>query len=237
MDSTFRRWLTEERRTLHRQPGEKAAHPILPVLEWLPEHGMGFLPIEAAPSKVYDAAYFAKYEGYAATDLGRELTRQRVDFCRASAALDNYSVLDVGIGCGQFVQALRAERVEAFGYDISDTAMAWLRDRGFYRSPYGQEAGIHTYWDSLEHLQNPTATVRSASRFVFVSLPIFRDVAHVIASKHFRPDEHMHYWTEEGIERWFEAQGFKLLAQSNFEAARGREDIMSYAFRRRSADR
>ena len=83
-----------------------------------------------------------------------------------------------------------------------------------------------------EHIDRPEIAVAKAERWVFVSVPIFEDGDHVLRSKHFRPDEHIFYWTHDGLIKWFAQQGFKLVEYNTCESALGREGIGSYAFER-----
>lgn len=195
-------------------------------LVWWPERGMGYYPVpnHLAP---YDDEYFTKYERYARTSMGREITRERVSIVQGY--LRNEKLIDVGIGCGAFVEAFPG----ASGYDVNPRAVEWLRGRNGYADPLVDPCDAMTFWDSLEHLPDPARFVCRARRFVFVSLPIFESAEHVLASKHFRPDEHFWYWTDPGIRRWFDRLGFACLEASDVEVELGREGIKTYVFKRR----
>ncbi|WP_249278403.1 methyltransferase domain-containing protein [Bordetella genomosp. 7] len=194
-------------------------------LVWLPEYGMGYYPVKPEDMP-YDAEYFAKYRENADTGIGRALTQARMDLVAR-----HYTgfLLDVGIGCGQFVEA----RPQTFGYDVNPAGVAWLRDRGWYQDLYAGTCAALSFWDSLEHIQDPGAAVRQAREWVFVSLPIFDGADHCLRSKHFRKNEHIWYWTHDGIIRWMAAQGFECVESNTVETEIGREGIGSYAFRRR----
>lgn len=194
-------------------------------LIWLPERGMGHYPVRAE-DEPYDAAYFQKYQGYAETEQGAAITRARVALVNAHTAGD---VLDIGIGCGAFVEA-RGSRT--YGYDINPAAVAWLRTRGLYGDPMDRPVEALTLWDSLEHLPNPASVVLQATRYVFASVPVVRDAERLATWKHFRRDEHRWYWTRDGLVRWMRALGFRMLAASDMEARLGREDIETFVFHR-----
>ena len=68
--------------------------------------------------------------------------------------------------------------------------------------------------------------------WLFMSLPVFNDVDHVLRSKHFKPDEHFWYFTRDGLVAAMLMCGFKLVAESDVESELGREDIGTFAFRR-----
>lgn len=194
-------------------------------LIWLPEKGIGYFPVD---DFLYDKKYFDKYAGYATTERGKRITDARVAFVNR-----NYGgeVVDVGIGCGQFV----ATHGAAFGFDINPVAVRWLKDRALWHDIYEQKCDALTFWDSLEHIKDIKAVVGRARKFVFVSMPIFENCEHLLRSKHFRKDEHYWYFTERGIIDWFADQGFGLIDCSHTERSFGREDITTYAFWRENA--
>lgn len=195
---------------------------------WLPERGMGYYPVQGeAP---YDAAYWQKYVEYAGTDMGRRLTDLRVEMLERYAP--EGAVCDVGIGCGAFVEALRTRGRDAYGYDINPVAVAWLDERGWMVNPSLTAVRALTFWDSLEHLPEPGAVLRRVppGGVVLASLPIFRDTRHLMASRHFRRDEHRWYWTRDGLIGWMAAQGFECLEHGTPESLAGREDIHTFAF-------
>lgn len=183
---------------------------------------MGWYPVEQAP---YDADYWAKYEGYARTDRGLALNRARLDLV---SAYHDGPLVDVGIGCGQFVQS----RPGTVGYDVNPVGVRWLKARGLWHDPYKGEIEAASFWDSLEHIPEPAPLLANIRRWVFVSLPIFRDSAHVLRSKHFRKDEHCWYWTRHGLIGWMRAQGFVCRLVDCREQLLGREDIESFVFER-----
>lgn len=155
--------------------------------------------------------------------MGKRLTDARVSFVRKYADL---GIVDIGIGGGAFVRA-----ADCFGYDVNANAIKWLKDNGKYKDPYNGCDAI-TCWDSLEHIRYPDELLRNVRKFVFVSIPIFRDVDHVLSSKHFKPGEHVWYFTHEGLVNFMKLQGFDLLESNAMESDLGREGINSYAFKR-----
>jgi hypothetical protein len=136
-------------------------------------------------------------------------------------------VVDLGIGCGHFVEA-RGENT--FGYDVNEAGIKWLLDRKRWWDPWAKDPENLTCWDSLEHLTRPHELISRVKSHVFVSAPIFRDRSHVLASKHFKPDEHCWYWTEAGLIRWMRDLGFGLCEKNRVESDLGREDIGTFVF-------
>lgn len=196
-------------------------------LQWLPEQGVGYLPFNGNRAR-YDKAYWDKYVGYAQTPLGETLTRLRMEMVDRHLPRRE-ALIDVGIGCGQFIEARAGA---TFGYDVNHVGIVWLKDRHLYRDPRENVFPAATFFDSLEHIEEPGPILRNIRKWAFVACPIFRDVEHVLASKHYRPGEHCWYHTRDGLERWMGAQGFRLVEANDDESLAGREDVMSFAFQR-----
>ena len=198
-------------------------------MTWLNGGGYGFF--EVTQPAHYGQAYFDKYVGYADTELGHALTRYRVGLVN-SYLQTGASVVDIGIGCGQFVETMSAF-APTFGFDINPVAVDWLATRRKFRDPLLMlpgSIGALTFWDSFEHIRRPLEVLACRPRFVFMSLPIFRDAEHVLVSKHFRPDEHFWYFTVWGLIREMARVGYECLEVSRAETRLGREDIASFAF-------
>lgn len=196
--------------------------------EWREDHG--FYPVDPADAP-YDQSYFDKYAGYARTELGTLLTEERVRLVRRHAP--ETVVVDVGIGCGQFVEAMNRDgMVFALGFDVNPAGVRWLRERGIYSNVYSGNSQVLTFWDSLEHIERPELLLERCTEYAFVSLPVFLGREHALASKHFRPDEHYWYWTVPGFERFARGLGFEVVEHSHFESDLGREGIDSFALRR-----
>ncbi|MFG8479049.1 methyltransferase domain-containing protein [Pseudomonas aeruginosa] len=193
---------------------------LIDCLLWSEELGMGFHP---RPPMDYSGPYFEKYQALDATPMGTALTTARVDMVRRHF---DGEVLDVGIGGGRFVVESGGK-----GFDVNEEAVQWLKSRNAYADPYKGVAAI-TCWDSLEHVPDPEALVRSVGEWVFVSMPVYKDQADCLKSKHFKPGEHLHYWSVRGLVGWFAKMNFGCVEINERESELGREGITSFAFRR-----
>lgn len=198
-------------------------------LVWDLVNGIGFYNVGLCHAKMaYDSDYFKKYVGYAATKMGEELDGFRVGL--VNRYVPNEHVIDVGVGCGNFVEK-RGEGT--FGYDINPAAVEWLAKNGLWWDPWQFQMPHATFWDSLEHFADPGAILARVREFAFVSIPIFRDAVHAEQSKHFRPDEHYWYFTRPGLLEFMRNRGFDRLEETDRETRLGREDIMTFVFKRR----
>lgn len=199
-------------------------------LVWLPEWGMGRLRVTEAP---YDADYFEKYQGYAETPMGRAITEARVDLVARHHAAE---LIDVGIGCGDFVHTRLARGLPTWGFDVNPVGVGWLHSLGRWRDPYERPVDAVSLWDTLEHIPDPAALLSQVRRFVFVSLPIVPGAGPPpLGWKHFRRDEHCWYWTSAGFVNWMTAHGFRCVESTRMETDLGRSDIGTFVFQRENA--
>lgn len=201
-------------------------------LTWFPEHGWGFYPVRTGIAP-YDQSYFQRYQQMADTPMGKAITAFRVDLIRQHT--EGGPLLDVGIGSGALVEAYRQSGGTAYGYDVNPYGVAWLEERGLYLDPeLDGPIDSMSFFDVLEHIYNPPELLRNVRRFVFITMPIFRDADHVLASKHLRRDEHYWYFTANGLEKFMASHGFALRFRDGNQTERrlGREDVDTFVFER-----
>lgn len=198
-----------------------------PDLNHCHEHGLLYQRDMTAVCD-YDEAYFDNYVHREDTEIARRLNAARV------ALSERYCdcVVDVGVGSGEFI---KKSKIKVYGYDINPVGVGWLKDRGLFVDIY---AGVpddvqgFTLWDTLEHIPNPQEFFRCVrpGDFLLVSLPIFNDVAEVRGSKHYKPSEHLYYYTPAGLVRFMKDSGFDFVESNNEETLAGREGIGSFVF-------
>lgn len=176
----------------------------------------------------YDETYFNKCASYEDQAIAIAINRGRIEL-----VAKHYSpiarVVDIGIGSGEFIK----KRPNTWGRDVNPVAEAWLRDRRLWAEDL-QQFQAFTFWDVIEHVPRPAEYFAAvpARGYLFTSMPIFADLARIRESKHYRPDEHIYYWTEPGFIRWMARHGFDLLERQTFEIEAGRDSIYSYAFQK-----
>jgi hypothetical protein len=97
--------------------------------------------------------------------------------------------------------------------------------------PENIEFDVITLWDVLEHIPDFTslAPVLAKTRFVALSLPIKPDGKRWEQWKHFKPGEHLHYYSEDLLVALFEKYDFKLVVSGTPECP-PREDVWSFIF-------
>lgn len=194
-------------------------------------HGVAYQWDMQAGRVEYGTRYLAKIAAYdkataAAVNAGRCALVQR--HLPADGVL-----LDIGAGDGAFVRAARSWGIGAFGFDVIPDAVRALVADGLYDDDPGIWDAV-TLWDTIEHLEDPALTLRRVARgaLLFASVPIFGGLGDIRASKHYRPGEHLYYWTDAGFVAWMALYGFRLLERSTHETDAGRDSIGAFAFRR-----
>lgn len=193
-------------------------------LDWNDELGIGLLEPDTDTVAIYDKEYFSKYFTYEDTDIGRKLNQARIDLVEKYTHSDE--VLDIGIGSGQFVR-----EADCYGTDINPYAIEYLRSLEKYAEiGEGNEWEWVTMWDVLEHLPCPNDILKYVQKGVILSMPIYDSKDHVLRSKHFRPNEHIWYFTIQGLIYIMGLAGFKCLEFNRVESDIGREDIGSFVF-------
>lgn len=180
----------------------------------------------------YDEKYFQNFKSYAGSSTERALNAGRCAMLRRHAPI-GATVLDIGIGSGAFLLEARRAGFEAKGSDINPVALEWLETEGLHASS-PRDFDVVTFWDSLEHIEIPDALLRRIKKnaIVLVAIPVFDDLRRIRESKHYKPGEHLYYFTADGFVDWMAMRGFRCLEHSAHEIEAGRESIGAFAFRR-----
>ena len=141
-------------------------------------------------------------------------------------------VLDMGCGDGSFLDLMKV----GFGHDIMPKAVEWLNDRNMYINPYikiPEDVTTITMWDSLEHLPEPKIFLsKITTQTLFVAMPIVTDMRRIRQFCHYRPNEHLIYFTHNGFMDWMKKQGFYCVDNNDLETKAGRREIETFVFRR-----
>lgn len=131
------------------------------------------------------------------------------------------TVLDYGCGVGWF-RAYRPQGVEVDSYDIGPFPQTGISLKVY---------DLVCLYDVLEHIEDFSILepVLRLANHVVTSLPIKNgDLAEW---RHFKPGEHLHYFTHETLEALFRRYGFELVKQGSPECP-PRRDIESFLFKR-----
>lgn len=175
----------------------------------------------------YDEEYYNKCNSYTGSEIAKKINAGRV------ALVQRYygpgRMVDIGIGSGEFIKS----RENTFGFDVNPVAMEWLKRNDLWAERL-QDFVAFSFWDVIEHIETPEDVLKNVPLhgFAFFSLPIFYGLGGIRLSKHYRPGEHLQYFTEDGFREWMGMHGFLHLETQTFEMDAGRESIYSFAFKR-----
>lgn len=191
------------------------------------DFGMAFQH-DMTVSVAYDESYFNKCAGYEGKDIAVQINRGRIELVAKHFGPTGL-VCDVGIGSGEFIKT----RKNTYGRDVNPLAIDWLHCSNLWADDLSAFRAF-TFWDVIEHCPEPEDYFKHicVGGYVFTSVPIFSDLTKIRESKHYRPGEHLYYWTDAGFVRWMRLHGFELLERDTFEMKAGRDSIYSYAFRK-----
>ncbi len=180
-------------------------------------------------SVAYDKHYFETYVRLEKTDISKKLNDGRTSITQKYCN----SLLDIGVGSGEFI---KQSKLLVYGYDINAVGVRWLREGGIFRDPYQEMPQVDglTFWDSIEHIPNPNELLMRMRPdcYAFISLPIFTDLLLVRQSKHYKPNEHYYYYTAHGMINFMTDSGFQLVELSDQESRAGRENILTFVFKK-----
>lgn len=178
----------------------------------------------------YGEDYFVKVSAYEGGEIARRVNAGR---CRMIARhlRPGASVLDWGAGSGAFMREARAAGFDVHGFDVIEETVRWLRATGAYSHDAARFDAL-TLWDVIEHLETPAEVLGQVrpGAMVFASIPVFADLGRIRESRHYRPGEHLYYFTADGFVRWMASHGFRLVETSDHEVEAGRESIGAFAF-------
>jgi hypothetical protein len=191
-------------------------------LIWWPELEMGYHPADPID---YNGDYWKKYLEYDKSPMGLDLTKARKTF--VSSYTNGSDMVDIGIGGGLFVREMNC-----YGYDVNHHANQWLMSVHKFKDPYDDPVNAITCWDAIEHIPDPVTLLNNVKEWVFASIPVFGSAETVTTSKHYKPGEHIWYWSHNGFIKFMERNGFMFVDYNVEESKLGREDIVSYAFKR-----
>lgn len=158
----------------------------------------------------YDREYLVRR--YAAIDdRVRALAARRIEVLNALAGPPaNRTLLDYGCGTGRVVEA-----AELAGWNAAGCDVATARATPVLAPHEAARVRWHavTFFDSLEHLPDPAATVDTlAPVWVMVSVPWCHHPERwewFGRWKHRRPGEHLWHWGRETLAAFFAALGYR----------------------------
>jgi hypothetical protein len=169
------------------------------------------IPIGA---KKYNEDYCHKYDCYEKTVLGKRINDVRWGLVESHLLEGSTRVLDWGCGNGSFIRSA-PDGWYVRGYDINP------------HSGYSDNAELATepweavtMWDVLEHMVYPYEFINELkTNFLFLVVPDTAGIRGTIYDwKHYRTDEHQHYFSLASLTIMLERAGFYVAGVERTEA-------------------
>lgn len=163
----------------------------------------------------------------AASDIGSRLTNLRADLVQVwCLPTPSDLILDFGSGSGAFVGEMNRRGFRAEAHDLHDPSPELWKARW----------DIVTFWDTLEHVIDPIMHLQLARKYAVVTLPVADTCADWLKSKHYKPPEHLSYWSQTGFIEWVRRfTPFEVLASNAAETTVGRDSVVTFLLFRQAA--
>lgn len=152
---------------------------------------------------VYDGHYAHQYD----TKPVRRMSDIRWNFIQSNLSLPLQSkVLDIGYGNGAFLKCAQAAGMTIYGIDVHQ------ENFGIPTIDFDTDIkfDLICFFDSIEHFVDFDKILDLDAKFVIVSLP-YRPrnlLQSPSAWRHFKPGEHLHYFSEDSLKRLMDRWGF-----------------------------
>lgn len=180
---------------------------------------------------IYDKSYCLKYQRYAQRAENIPLQQLRLDFIKKH--IKEGRLLDFGCGNGSFLRYVDGQ-FENSGFDINPYS-------GFLNvDVILHDYDIVTFWDSIEHLENPQKIIKGIGpEYIFLSTPSTDDIdlSNILSWRHYIPEEHAHFFNIYSIKKLLNSTGYEVIDynynESNIRKSGGEKNILTVAARRR----
>lgn len=162
------------------------------------------------PFAGYGREYLSEYERRARSEIAHRIIQSRWELVTKYCA--GGTLLDYGCATGAFHLAAPNE-FAAIGWDVNPHSLfGRAKPRGHFH--------ILTMWDVIEHMPDPFVALRTHTpEFVFICTPNAEntDINTFKTWKHFKPGEHLHYFTPLTLSMLTNAAGYDTLGFSYSE--------------------
>jgi len=129
------------------------------------------------------------------------------------------TICDIGYGMGHFLKTIECFDFKTYGIDVHGG------DFGIQECNYDSDIhfSVVTMFDSLEHLEDPLLISKMSTDLYIVTLPNTpMDIADFITWKHYRPGEHLHYFSRKSLETTLNS---KIISEIDLEDVIRKGDI------------
>ena len=163
----------------------------------------------------YNYDYSNQYNGYG--ERAKYLSYLRLGVLLGNINKIPKSILDVGYGNCDFLNAAKERIKMCYGYDISEYPLS----DGLIKADTMCERhyDVICFFDSLEHFDEIDIIKNLQCDYVFISVPWCHNFCEDWFLKwyHRKPDEHLWHFNKEALWEFFQNNGYECIHISNFE--------------------
>lgn len=171
---------------------------------------------------VYNEDYVKeRYDSYG--EVTNYMSHLRLGYILGSIKEPINSILDVGYGNGSFLKACKKIIPNCYGYDVTNYQVP--EGINFLEDWIEAEVDVTTFFDVLEHLEDPYIIKNLKSKYIIVSLPWchYENDEWFENWKHRRPNEHLWHFNADSLEKFASSNGFEVIHYTDLEdTIRGR---------------
>jgi hypothetical protein len=165
---------------------------------------------------VYDQSYVnMRYDSYGVqTEF---MSHLRLGYIIGALGYVPEKILDVGYGNASFLKTCSSVIKNCYGHDISGYPLP--NNITFVADIFKDSYDVVTFFDSLEHYDNPYFLKQLNTKYVCISLPW----CHYVNDdwfdkwKHRRPNEHLWHFDDSSLKKFMESQGYECINTCNIE--------------------
>ena len=151
------------------------------------------------------------------------------------------TILDIGYGDGSFARAAQTSGFTVYGYDVNPTEYGISRIHSL-KHAFDNKLDCVTLFDSYEHMLNIEDIFSLNTEYFVLTVPYFDrfyndggTIEDISNWKHYKPDEHLHYFTGRSLGILFSRHGYEHVRALPLEDAI-RKDVnkpntMTYVFK------
>ena len=165
----------------------------------------------------YDSNYIQKYNVLG--EKGRNMAFYRLGLILGNLGFIPNSILDVGYGNGDFLNACKTIIPNCYGSDISNYNVP--DGCSFVNNIFDQEYDVITFFDSLEHFDDIYFLNKLKCKYIYITLPWchYFDDEWFKNWYHRKPNEHLWHFNDKSLINFFKEQGYTNININNFEDA------------------
>lgn len=168
----------------------------------------------------YGKSYLNTYLSHSTCD---EMSATRAGIVLQTINLQiSAKIIDIGYANGAFLKVMKRLGFEVFGMDLHGQDMG-IKEVGF---DYPVVYDLVSFFDALEHFEDISLPQQLQTRNAIVSLPLPPSFfpAYPEKWKHYKPGEHLHYFSPESLDEYMKRWGLTKRITSGHpeDAVRGR---------------